>query len=83
MKLLIHPAVSDRRLAKIEKAAGNARVVQASDDDEALREIADADALFGYLSPALLKAAKKLRWAQAPTASMEKYLFAELVAFFR
>jgi phosphoglycerate dehydrogenase-like enzyme len=54
-------------------------VIQAADEKYALAEIADADALFGSLTPSLLKAAKKLRWAQAPTASMEKYLFPELV----
>jgi phosphoglycerate dehydrogenase-like enzyme len=77
--LLIHPAASADRLAKIREAAGTMTVVQAADEQAALQEIGDADALFGYLSPTLLAAAKKLRWAQAPTASMEKYLFPELV----
>src|SRR5439155_349296 len=49
-------------------------------ENEALREIADADALFGYLTPALFRGARQLRWAQSPTASMEKYLYPELVA---
>jgi phosphoglycerate dehydrogenase-like enzyme len=56
------------------------QVVNTRDEDHAAAEIADADALFGYLTPRLLKAAKKLRWAQSPTASMEKYLYPELVA---
>src|SRR4051794_20797478 len=79
MKLLVYPPVSDWRLAKITEAAAPMRVVQATDDAQAAAEIADADALFGYLTPPLLKAAQKLRWAQAPTASMEKYLYPELV----
>src|SRR5882757_9538794 len=80
MMLLIHPPVSAQRLEKIVAAASPMRVVQAADETEAIRLIADADALFGYLTPAMLKAAKKLRWAQSPTASMEKYLYPELVA---
>jgi phosphoglycerate dehydrogenase-like enzyme len=80
MKLLIHPAVSEPRRAKIIEAAAPMTVVNAGDDDHALREIGDADALFGYLPPALLRAAKKLRWVQAPTASMEKFLYPELAA---
>jgi phosphoglycerate dehydrogenase-like enzyme len=80
MKLLIHPAVSDHRLQKIRAAAEPMAVVQARDEAEAVREVADADAVFGYLTPAMLAAARKLRWAQAPTASMEKYLYPELVA---
>src|SRR5439155_12707518 len=80
MKLLIHPAVSAARLAQIMQSAAPMTVVNAANDNEALRAIADADALFGHLTPALLAAAKKLRWVQAPTASMEKFLFPELVA---
>ncbi len=46
----------------------------------ALREITDADAFFGRMTPELLSRAQRLRWIQAPTASMEHYLFPELVA---
>jgi phosphoglycerate dehydrogenase-like enzyme len=80
MKLLIHPPVSDERLARIRAAAAPMAVAQARDEAEAVAAVADADALFGYLTPPLLAAAKKLRWAQSPTASMEKYLYPELVA---
>jgi phosphoglycerate dehydrogenase-like enzyme len=80
MKLLIHPPVSDERLARIRAAAAPMAVVQAQGEAEAVAEVADADALFGYLTPPMLAAAKKLRWAQSPTASMEKYLYPELVA---
>src|SRR5262245_36970080 len=80
MKLVIHPAVSEHRLARIREAAAPMHVVQADDEAEAVREIADAEALFGYLTPAMLRAAGKLRWVQSPTASMEKFLFPELVA---
>jgi phosphoglycerate dehydrogenase-like enzyme len=80
MKLVISPPVSEERLAKIRTAAAPMQVVNTREEEHAAVEIADADALFGYLTPKLLHAAKKLRWAQSPTASMEKYLYAELVA---
>ncbi len=80
MKLVVSPSVSEERLAKIRAAAAPMQVVNCPDEDRAAVEIADADALFGYLTPRLLQAAKKLRWAQSPTASMEKYLYPELVA---
>jgi phosphoglycerate dehydrogenase-like enzyme len=79
-KLVIYPAVSEQRLARIREAAHSTAVVQAVDEAAALREIVDADALFGYVTPPLLRAATKLRWAQSPTASMEKYLYPELAA---
>lgn len=79
MKLLIFPAVDDRRLALIREAAGTTHVVNARDEATAAREIADADAFFGKITPSLLADAKKLRWVQAPTASLEHYLFDALV----
>jgi phosphoglycerate dehydrogenase-like enzyme len=80
MKLILHPAVSAERLAAIKKAAGKRTVVvNCVDEAEAVREIADADGMFGYLTRPLLAAARQLRWAQSPTASMEKYLYPELV----
>lgn len=80
MKLLLYPSVSDERLTKIRDAASPMEVIQAMDEASAVSLIADADALFGYLTPNMLKAAKKLKWVQAPTASMEKFLYPELVA---
>jgi phosphoglycerate dehydrogenase-like enzyme len=79
MKLLIHPPIAPERLDKIRLAAAPMTVVQTDDETQAIHEIADADALFGYLTPPMLRAAKKLRWVQAPTASMEKFLYPELV----
>src|SRR4051812_45456773 len=80
MKLVIHPAVSDERLARIRTAAAPMTVVQVTDEAAAVTAIADADAVFGYLTPPMLRAARQLRWAQSPTASMEKYLYPELGA---
>ena len=55
------------------------QVVNASSLEQALREIEDADAFFGKLTPDLLKRARQLRWVQSPTASLEHYIFPELV----
>ncbi|HVX11179.1 MAG TPA: D-2-hydroxyacid dehydrogenase [Pirellulales bacterium] len=80
MKLVIHPPIENDRLEKIVAAAGPMEVVNASDERAAHEAIADADAFFGKLTPALLAAANRLRWVQSPTASLEHYLFPELVA---
>jgi phosphoglycerate dehydrogenase-like enzyme len=78
MKLVIHPPVDDSRLARIREAAGAMKVVNAADFTVAA-EIVDADAFFGKITPELLRAAKRLAWVQSPTASLEHYLFDELV----
>ena len=79
MKLLIHPPVETGRLEKIVAAAGPMTVVNAASEAEALREIPDADGFFGKMTPSLLAAARRLRWVQSPTASLEHYLFPELI----
>ncbi len=79
MKLVIHPPVESARLEKIVAAAGGMSVVNADDKAAALAEMPQADAFFGKLTPSLLAAATKLRWVQSPTASLEHYVFPELV----
>src|SRR5262245_13193104 len=80
MKLVCHPPIDVQRLERLVGAAAPMAVVNAPDGAAALREIADADAFFGKLTPPLLAAATKLRWVQTPTASLEHYIFPELVA---
>lgn len=80
MKLLLWPPVDEGRLAAVQQVAGNATVVNAVSADEALVAITDAEGFFGKLTPALLAAARQLRWVQSPTASLEHYLFPALVS---
>jgi phosphoglycerate dehydrogenase-like enzyme len=80
MKLVIHPAVDAQRYERIVAAARPMQVVNAADADEARTAMADADAFFGKLTPELLAAAGQLRWVQSPTASLEHYIFPELVS---
>ncbi len=57
-----------------------AQVIVAETDEEARREIVDADAAFGTLPPELLATAGKLRWLQAPAAAPPAgYYYPELV----
>jgi phosphoglycerate dehydrogenase-like enzyme len=56
------------------------RVVSPTTDDDALREIADADAAFGWVPPMALKAARKLKWLQNPDAGpFAGYFYKELI----
>ena len=79
MKLLLYPTVDSHRFDLIREAAGEMTVVNAADEQSAAAEIADADAFFGKITPELLLVAEKLRWVQSPTASLEHYVFDELV----
>jgi phosphoglycerate dehydrogenase-like enzyme len=67
-----------RRLAE---AVPEVRVVVAEDADTAAREIADAEAAFGWLGKELLPKAWNLRWLQAPQAAPAAgYFYPELVS---
>src|SRR5262245_43413426 len=79
MKLAVFPPLDDQRLARVREAAGAMSVVNAADEPQALAEIVEADAFFGKITPALLARARKLAWVQSPTASLEHYLFPELI----
>lgn len=79
MKLLIFPAVEEQRYAQICSAAPSLRVVNESWPEQAIIEIEDADAFFGKLTPPLLKQARQLKWVQSPTASLEHFVFPELI----
>src|SRR5262245_34533566 len=80
MKLVSHPPVESLRLDRIRAAAGPMTVVNVDDEAQALHHMPDADAVFGKITPRLLAVAPRLRWVQAPTASLEHYLFPELAA---
>mgnify|MGYP001205414239 CR=1 FL=1 len=80
MKLVIHPPVEDARLSRIAAESAGMRIINATHEHEALAHMPDADAFFGKITPPLLAAAGRLRWVQSPTASLEHYLFPELVA---
>jgi phosphoglycerate dehydrogenase-like enzyme len=79
MKLVIHPQVESGRLTRIAAAAPGMIMVNAATDDEAASAIEEADAFFGKITPALLARARRLRWVQSPTASLEHYVFPELL----
>lgn len=79
MKLLIHPAIEHVRLERVLEAAGEMNVCNVPSPEDAQREIANADAFFGKMTPELLAAAQQLKWVQSPTASLEHYLFPELI----
>lgn len=78
-KLLIHPPMDDDRYQRLSAVADGVEIVNAATETEALEQIATADAFFGKITPPLLAAASQLRWVQSPTASLEHYLFPELV----
>src|SRR5262245_19955333 len=79
MKIVVHPPVGPDRIARLRDAAAGGTVVNASTEAEAVREAIDADAFLGKITPIILTTARRLRWVQSFTASLEHYLFPTLV----
>jgi phosphoglycerate dehydrogenase-like enzyme len=55
-----------------ELKAEGVEVVQAFDQAAQLREMPDADGVYGWPSAAVLAQARKLRWLQSPSAGVER-----------
>ncbi|QDT34311.1 D-2-hydroxyacid dehydrogenase [Thalassoglobus polymorphus] len=79
MKIILYPPVDEVRLAKIRNAAESVPLVNCQSEKEAAREIVDATGFIGKITPQLLEQAEQLKWVQSPTASLEHYVFPELV----
>ncbi|HEY8741706.1 MAG TPA: D-2-hydroxyacid dehydrogenase [Chloroflexota bacterium] len=80
MLLLLYPDPGPRWRAALAGAAPGVELLVTSDPAEAVQLIAEADALYGNLTPAMLQAAHQLRWVQTSMAGLERYMFPELVA---
>jgi phosphoglycerate dehydrogenase-like enzyme len=70
------PGLPDR----IRSVAPEAAVVVAADEAAGRREIVDADAFYGNITPDVLAAATRLRWIQSPNIGQERLMFPALVS---
>jgi phosphoglycerate dehydrogenase-like enzyme len=78
MKIVIS-RLSDKELDALHTIAPHVDFVSTTTHEEAVREIADADALFGHwVTPELVRRAKKLRWIQVGHVGVEGIMFPEL-----
>jgi phosphoglycerate dehydrogenase-like enzyme len=79
LKILFYPSPPADYLEVLRTAAGDADVLVASTEEEAIEQIVDCDALYDRITPAMLAAARDLRWIQLSTVSMERQIFPELI----
>lgn len=83
LKLVMMPPQTDLHqqwVQRLEQALPQYRIVTPETDEEATRELADADAAYGWVSPEALPVAQKLRWLQNPQAGPSPgYYYPELI----
>ena len=84
LKLVMMPPQADLSrswTARLQSELPGYVVVAPETDEDARREIADADAAYGWVPPEALPVAKKLRWLQNPFAGpFPNYYYPELIA---
>ncbi len=79
MKLVLHPPIDQPRLEQLRAAAPSLSIVNCETHAAAVQEMSDATAFFGRIDRELLAASGSLNWVQSPTASLEHYVFPELI----
>ncbi len=70
LKVVIPPTKPDE-LAELKTVAPSVRLVECRNEEEAVAQIADADASYAFISHAVIRAGKSLRWVQQPSAGVE------------
>jgi phosphoglycerate dehydrogenase-like enzyme len=70
LKVII-PTTKPEELADLKNAAPSVQLVECKSEDEAIRQVVDAQASYGFLSQAVIRAGKSLRWVQQPSAGVE------------
>ena len=82
-KFVMMPPIDDQRrewAARLAAALPEYQVAAPETEADAEREIADADAAFGWVPPNALRKADKLRWLQNPDAGpFPGYFYPELI----
>ena len=69
LKFVMLPPLSAERRAwapRLQAALPQVQIVVADTEDDVRREIVDADGAYGWVAPAMLPLAAKLRWLQNP-----------------
>jgi phosphoglycerate dehydrogenase-like enzyme len=83
-KLVLMPPQEERRrswAARLAAELPRYEVIAPESDAEARRDLPDADAVYGWVSPELLPLAKRLRWLQSPAvAPPPGYFYPALIA---
>src|SRR5690242_313386 len=83
LKMTLMPPQSDQTrqwAERLAQALPDYQIVAPESEADARREIADADAAYGWVPPALLPLAGKLRWLQSAHAGPQAgYYYRKLV----
>jgi len=78
-KKIVVTGMGPDEIREFQSVSPEVTVVAAAKGDALLAQVADADAIFGTITPQLFHAAKKLKWVQIYSAGVETYRFPEFI----
>src|SRR5262249_2359357 len=70
LKVII-PVMKPEELADLKSAAPSVQLVECKSEEEAIRQVVDAHASYGFLSQSVIRPGKSLKWVQQPSACGE------------
>jgi phosphoglycerate dehydrogenase-like enzyme len=75
---IVVTGMPDEAIREFQSVSPEVKVVSA-ERDQLMKEIVDADAIFGTINPQLFHAAHKLKWVQIYSAGVETYRFPDFI----
>jgi len=80
VRVLVSFDLSDELVDEIRRVAPDVSVVKAVEEPELVNLVRDVDVIFaGLFTPAMLRAATRLRWVHSFSAGIDRHLFPEFV----
>ncbi len=76
MRMLFQRELDEEWMQRIRDLGVETVVIRS--EEEALAQVAEAEAYYGRPSPSVLAAAKRLRWIQATSAGLDNYFYPDL-----
>jgi len=76
---IVVPNLMPARLAELKRIAPEVLFIPAKTAEDAVKEVAEADAVIGFCTPEMVRAGKKLRWIQVGQLGADKDLSPELI----
>src|SRR5262249_14616841 len=78
-RVVVPTSLMPAKIAELKRVAPEIEFIPVKNAEDAAKMAGDADAVFGFCTPEIVKAGKNLRWIQVAHAGVEKDISPELL----
>ncbi|MDP7133144.1 MAG: D-2-hydroxyacid dehydrogenase [Planctomycetota bacterium] len=78
-KIVALRSLTETEIERIQNSETEVDLILVDNLEACMNEIGNADAFIGGITPELLAVGKQLKWVQATSAGLERYMFPELI----